>query len=207
MNHQMFDDEHRDYLMMLSAPDYENLASPQECHTYINDGTPFSGLDEAAGETSGYLDMRAAKEIFSPRPDSDEKFDEKFSFKKAKSKDEINATGMELQPMLSNIDSPITPTSPDLPISFSNPSYQKGLNINDEDFKILTPEVKTSDNYVNMPQHKELLKNDRKCLAELVVPDLSKEDNSAGEENGPNYVNSHSRDWERVNGPIGWSAS
>lgn len=192
----MFGEDQKDYLMMLNSPDYENLASPPLPHDYVN-GMIVPDMDEAAGETSGYLCMKTPADIFSPRSCDDDNFFDFQSNKKQKSNEEF-ASGMELQPMLHSQNDSDTelPLTPPLPSSYLNPSYQKGLAVQKQQ---VVPEVKTLDNYVNMPHHKELMKSDKKCLAELVTPAVTKDNDTIADSNSRNYVNSNSRDWERPN--------
>lgn len=190
MNQQMFNEGHNDYLLMLNSPDYGNLASPQKPH-YVND-VRFSELNEE-GEASGYLCMKPSADIFSPRTEEEKKV---FDFDLNK-KDKLNgehATQFELLPILHTNDSD-SELSPTVPKSFSNPTYQKGLAINDG---INTNNiVKTSDNYINMPQQKVLMKNDKKPMSE-VNNSTKLNDNIINDDmNNRHYVNSQSRDWER----------
>ncbi|XP_063923158.1 vascular endothelial growth factor receptor 1-like isoform X3 [Zophobas morio] len=178
MNTQRLEEGHSDYLAMLSPPNFENLSSPRN---YVNDLAP-------SDDTSGYLSMNSAH-IFSPRADEDRVFSFDVSGKTNKRSEE--GTGNELIPMLriqsesdgdsSSCNSPVAPNS------FSNPSYhlppivERDQVISDKDI------VKSSDNYVNMPQNKTVLRDSN--------PFLSKVEKN-GKDN--NYVNSNSRDWESV---------
>lgn len=194
MNQQMFQ-EHSDYLIMLNSPDYGNLASPEKPN-YVND-IIVSEIDEA-GETSGYLSMKPASEIFSPRLQESPQI---FSFDLKNDKKKINgeaATGTELLPMLhTNIDLSDGEISPVESRSFSNPSYQKGLVVTDNKKDDI---VKTSDNYVNYPQQKMMIKD--KSIVELMNnTDVTKTDanNKLDDDfKNRNYVNNQSRDWERA---------
>lgn len=190
MNTQRLEEGKSDYLAMLSPPDFEQLSSP---HHYVNDDvrpdtipTSPASPDESNQnqnpiDTPGYLCMKPMQ-IFSPR-----QFDKNvFSFdldKKHKNSNGEVASGTELLPMLhlqndSDCDTPNTPKSPN---SFSNPSYHIPPKISEKDI------VKTADNYINMPQNKSAIKND-KTNTNL--------NSNANTDAANNYVNSSSRKWE-----------
>jgi FMS-like tyrosine kinase 1 len=173
MNTQWLEEGHSDYLAMVNPPNFENLSSPQ----YVNDLPPNEG-------TPGYLCMKSAN-IFSPRADDSRVFDFEVTGKGKKEKKPEGGTGNELVPMLPiNNDSDCDSSScnsPVVPNSFSNPSYH------------LPPIVEKnqvnsdSDNYVNMPQSKSVLKDTNPFVTKL-GKDLK----------DANYVNSNSRDWESI---------
>lgn len=174
MNTVRIKEGHSDYLAMCSPPDFENLSSP---HNYVNEFP----LSVSAGDPqpSGYLFMKPGS-IFSPREVTE---GDVFTFDDKTLKDSAKNTNPELLPMLNmnsdnECDSPNV-GSPTLPNSFSNPSYQLAPVISGNGGDIL----QSNDNYVNMPKNKSAIKNDKK--------DATKEEN--------NYVNSASRDWEKVN--------
>ncbi|XP_008191844.1 vascular endothelial growth factor receptor 1 isoform X1 [Tribolium castaneum] len=171
MNTQRLEDGHSDYLAMLSPPNFENLSTPQ----YVND-LPHSD------NTPGYMCMKSAN-IFSPRVDDARVFD--FDVNKTRS---VEGTRNELAPMLgvqseSDCESS-TCNSPVAPNSFSNPTYHLPPVVDEKgQIKFEKDIVKFSDNYVNMPQNKSVLKDNN--------PFSTKPKETA-------YVNSSSRDWESV---------
>lgn len=186
MNQQVLQDKNQDYLLMLQSPDYNNLCSPLP-PDYVND-VQFHECPESPGEASGYLSMKAPSEIFSPRSNGTV-FNFETDNKKYKPKD--NGTGVEIVPMLhSTSDCSDNELSPTFPTSFLNPSYQKGLKIDDRN------DIKSKDNYVNLSEEKMKLKNDKISLAELIKKDM-KDNFIDGDLVSKNYVNSQSRDWDR----------
>ncbi|KAF5286422.1 hypothetical protein FQR65_LT12603 [Abscondita terminalis] len=184
MNTQRLEDGQSDYLAMLTPPDFEHLSSP---HHYVNDDV-IPTNSPTVMDTPGYLCMKSSH-IFSPRENDATvfNFDLDNTNKKNKKSDGEIAVGTELLPMLhttneSDCESPHVTT----PISFSNPSYHMPPVIRektDEDI------VKTADNYVNMPQNKNAIKNE-KNLKDNVNTSTNKDVNT--------YVNNNSRDWESV---------
>ncbi|GLV35679.1 PDGF- and VEGF-receptor related [Carabus blaptoides fortunei] len=183
-----------DYLAMLSPPDYGNLSSPT--HNYVNGQlcTESPVADEAA-DSSGYLPM----DIFSPRS-NDSMFD--FEVHKKQKSNGEEALGTELLPMLhtntnTESDNELSPTTPTK--SFANPNYQTPPAIN----KPVEPKnesiLPTSDNYINMPQHKLAMKNETEPNTESFTNPsyVHMNKNAINENNDKNYVNNHSRDWER----------
>ncbi|CAH0548057.1 unnamed protein product [Brassicogethes aeneus] len=151
-------DTRSDYLAMVSPPDFGVLSSP------LSDDCPNSpDLDSL-----GYLSMRSA-DIFSPRIKDGQIFD----FADPQSRSTLNEKGsqFEMEPMMSPRD--------EVSDSFSNPSYH------------LPPKVgeiaRTADNYVNMPQNKHDMKNEKKDTDKDVAVEYKEM---------PNYVNDSSRDWE-----------
>lgn len=182
---------HSDYLAMLSPPDYGNLASPSG-HEYVN-GLQISEDPAAEASTSGYLPM----DIFSPKPVGNI-----FDFetqKKQKSHDEIGS-GTELLPILhSNVDSDGEVSSPTSPSNnFANPGYNM-LSVMEDNNKAIEPKkdiLPTSDNYINMPQQKKAL-SITDAFSNPNYVDINKK-NLDLSSNENNYVNSQSRDWERV---------
>lgn len=189
MNQQMFQ-EHSDYLLMLNSPDYNNLHSPLKPE-YVND-IQFHECPDSPGEASGYLTMKPSSVIFSPRADERTVFN--FDRRKP-NEDNAVALPPETLPMLyTNSDCSDNEMSPTFSKSFSNPSYQRGLTIANEKTDDI---VKTSDNYVNLPQQKMILNKEKKSLAELLSSDVK--DNPADTNSlSRNYVNNQSRDWERA---------
>ncbi|KAF5277866.1 hypothetical protein FQA39_LY06018 [Lamprigera yunnana] len=184
MNTQRLEAGQSDYLAMLSPPDFEHLSSPN--HYVNNDIRP--DVSPAPVETPGYLCMKSTN-IFSPRdnPETVFNFNIDNTKKHSKSSDSETALGTELLPMLhtqseSDCESPHVTT----PVSFSNPSYHIPpiiMERTDEDI------VKTADNYVNMPQNKSAIKNDKK-LKDSIDTSTNVDTNT--------YVNNSSRDWECV---------
>lgn len=133
MNTQRLQDGHSDYLAMLSPPDFETISSP---HSYVND-TP----DSIPDQPSGYLLMKPAT-IFSPRDLNDENV---FVFDHVKtSSDGVG----EIIPMLEK-DEELK--------SYANPSY----HVLSKSEKGHVDICKSKDNYVNMPQNKSAIKNER----------------------------------------------
>lgn len=142
MNTQRLQDGQSDYLAMLSPPDFEAISSP---HSYIND-MPESVPDQP----SGYLLMKPAS-IFSPR----ETEESVFVFDHLKTD---NREG-EIIPMLkqhNDSDSEIL----SVPKSFANPSYHMLPKPANGHIDIL----KSKDNYVNMPQNKSAMMNDKEHI-------------------------------------------
>lgn len=140
MNTQRLGDGHNDYLTMLSPPDFETISSP----TYVNQESFIYPLLE---QPAGYLCMKPG-EIFSPR----EANSEIFTFDNRNEED--STPGAELVPMLqvrTESDSGRTPSSPVVK-SYANPSY----GILPPDIKNCDSIYKTVDNYVNMPQNKNV---------------------------------------------------
>lgn len=171
MNTQRIQEGQSDYLAMISPPDFENLSSP---HNYVND-MPVNSLQSP--EASGYMFMKPAN-IFSPR----EADDNVFKFDINKPNNENDPTSPELLPMLqlqydSEVDSPTF-----IPKSFSNPSYSIPPTVTEPTKNNI---LKSTDNYVNMPQNKSAFKND------------VKKDKIVNSQDKP-YVNNSTIDWERV---------
>lgn len=155
MNTEWFKEGHSDYLDMVSPPDFENLSSPD----FITVGE------------SRYMFMKPAH-IFSPREVSNEVFT--FNQLNEKNlKDDPGTPIQELTPMLHAREESKVSETP----SFSNPCYNQ-LPLLSKNQEI----VKTTDNYVNMPQSKSNIKNEK-----LVEGDKEKF-----------YVNETSRDWEKI---------
>lgn len=169
MNTQRLETGQDDYLAMVSPPNFENLSSPQH---YVNE------IDEP----TGYMSMSPT--IFSPRAE-DEKV---FSFDSRKrNSDSIEENSPELAPMLENGRTPCT--SPD-PYSFSNPTYHLAPKvISDDCVKSDKDIVKSTDNYVNMPQSKTLVKEKNISHPVIKVDEDTKD---------VHYVNSSSRNWETI---------
>lgn len=170
MNTERIEQGHNDYLMMCSPPTFEDLSSP---HKYVNDlQIP---EDEDIPQTSGYLSMKPDDSIFSPRlPEEGQVFT--FNTKKPNERTDSD-TEPESIPMLeihreSGYESQ-TIHSPTL-TSFYNPSYHLPPKIKEGEEVV----IKSSDNYVNMPQNK--LKGEKEM------------------KNEHNYVNSNTRDWDRI---------
>ncbi|KAB0799991.1 hypothetical protein PPYR_07871 [Photinus pyralis] len=185
MNTQRIEAGHSDYLAMLSPPDFEHLSSP---HHYVNDDVHLNG-NIPGMDTPGYLCMKPSS-IFSPREQCDTvfNFDVDNSNRKHKNSDTELALGTELLPMLHTQNESDCELSPCVktPTSFSNPSYHMPpiiMEKTDEDI------VKTADNYVNMPQNKNAMKNE-KNLKECI--------SATNEKDANHYVNNNTRDWERV---------
>lgn len=132
MNTQRLQDGHNDYLAMLSPPDFEAMSSP---HSYINDMP-----DSIPDQPSGYLLMKPAN-IFSPRDMNDENV---FVF------DHVKTDGDEIIPMMER-------HSGETMKSFANPTYHVLGKTTNGHVDI----VKSKDNYVNMPQNKNVIKNER----------------------------------------------
>ncbi|XP_075972982.1 PDGF- and VEGF-receptor related isoform X3 [Anticarsia gemmatalis] len=94
---------HEDYLIMMNAPDYNNLVTPSP-HHYVNDISFFpttpTQLAEDKKDEDGYLKMNPASRqiIFSPRPENNT-FD--FDARKFNPRvSEASSCGSELTPML-----------------------------------------------------------------------------------------------------------
>ncbi|XP_045479289.1 vascular endothelial growth factor receptor 1-like isoform X2 [Harmonia axyridis] len=169
MNTQRLENGQDDYLAMVSPPNFENLSSPQH---YVNE----------LEQSSGYLSMKSPT-IFSPRPGEEHVFT--FEAKRRNSHDN-DENSPELAPMLENGRTPCT--SP-VPYSFANPSYHLPPNICDDSMRSDKDIVKSSDNYVNMPQNKSLVKEKTDGHPNIKVDEDTKD---------VHYVNSSSRDWETI---------
>ncbi|KAF2903028.1 hypothetical protein ILUMI_03160 [Ignelater luminosus] len=183
MNTQRLEEGQSDYLAMLSPPDFEHLSSP---HTYVNDEIQPNASPNSM-DTPGYLCMKSAH-IFSPRLDQENVFNFDVEANNKKHNGEA-VCGVELLPMLhtqneSDCDTP-NPfnQTPATPTSYSNPTYHIPPSIIE---RTDTDIVKTTDNYVNMPQNKSAIKSDKTVNNNLNNPSTN------------NYVNSSSRDWERM---------
>ncbi|CAH1110876.1 unnamed protein product [Psylliodes chrysocephalus] len=148
MNTKMLDKN--DYLAMLSPPTFEAVLSPHYVNGMV---TPQS--------SEGYMSMNSST-IFSPRIANDEVFDFTTASRRKLSSEDGN--GHELLPMLKDkndldISSPLAS-----PNAVSNPGYHLPPIIGtDEDNN--TEIVKSADNYVNMPQNKNLLKECKTILS------------------------------------------
>ncbi|CAH1956241.1 unnamed protein product [Acanthoscelides obtectus] len=164
MNTKMIEESSNDYLAMVSPPTFEAIATPN----YQNDM-----VTDQQFEDQGYMSMKP-NTIFSPRYDEGQVFD--FSPNNRKSLHSEEGGGHELLPMLhphqgeSDTDTPLQS-----PMAVSNPTYHQ--------LPLAGNIVKTADNYVNMLQNKQIIKDSKK--EDIEKPDAS-------------YVNSCSRDWEAV---------
>ncbi|CAB3236151.1 unnamed protein product [Arctia plantaginis] len=88
---------HEDYLIMMNAPDYNNLVTPSP-HHYVNEVRNFFPTTPTQLDEEGYLKMNPRPNVFSPRPE-DNKFD--FDVRKFNPKvSEASSCGSELTPML-----------------------------------------------------------------------------------------------------------
>lgn len=158
MNTQRLEEVKTDYLDMVRQPDCEEASSP---HFYVNDMTILNNKNAEGYTVMSPLHLNALKNA-----------DGVFNFE----------THPELRPMLSESE-PASPVglSEVTANSVANPSY--GLppsvvkSMDDTEREI----VKCSDNYVNMPESKNVLKNERNC--EKIV------------ENDKPYVNNEIADW------------
>lgn len=140
MNTQRLQDGYSDYLAMLSPPDFEAISSP---HSYVNNPP-----DTIPDQPTGYLLMKPAN-IFSPR----EIDGNVFVFDNVK----VDGSGAEIIPMLKRSNESDS-DGLNSPKSYANPSYHalpKTTNNSSVDI------VKSKDNYVNMPQNKSAIRNDR----------------------------------------------
>ncbi|KAF2903029.1 hypothetical protein ILUMI_03161 [Ignelater luminosus] len=183
MNTQRFEEGQSDYLAMLSPPDFEHLSSP---HTYVNDGVlPNASPDSV--DTPGYLCMKSTH-ILNPRREQENivNFDVDANNKKHNGE---AVCSVELLPMLhtqseSDCETPgLFNQTPETPTSYSNPSYHVPPSIIE---RTDTDVVKTSDNYVNMPQNKSATKSDKIVNNNFNNPSTN------------NYVNTSSADWEGI---------
>lgn len=193
MNVEQMDGQN-DYLAMLSPPDYGNLASPAP--QYVNDiivpASKSSPQEPNSAEATGYLRM----DIFSPKP-ADAVFD--FDLHKKQKMNDESATGIELMPMLngsSESDGELSPISATK--SFANPSYHKAPIVTQKEEEIPKNDtiISNSDNYVNMPKQKSSLKNNSTCFSNPNYIGVDKKNEKDEDKN--NYVNSQSRDWEKI---------
>lgn len=183
MNTQRLEEGQSDYLAMLSPPDFEHLSSP---HTYVNDEIKPNASPNPM-DTPGYLCMKSGL-IFSPRLQEENIFNFDVDANSKKHNGEAGC-GVELLPMLhsqNELDcetpNPFSQT-PATPNSYSNPTYHIPPSIIE---KSDTDIVKTTDNYVNMPQNKSAIKSEKTV------------NNNCNNPSTNNYVNSNSRDWERI---------
>ncbi|XP_065159920.1 vascular endothelial growth factor receptor 1 isoform X2 [Atheta coriaria] len=196
-----------EYLPMFAPPDFEHITAVPK---YINDPSPPPShrININPGNTSAYLEMKSPMP-FSPRPEGYQT--NAFVFDKGN-----RDSGVELQPMLSpkasNQYSDRSPTSPevDLTNSISNPMYHK-FNFEDQQYQ----NIGAPDNYINMSEKKKVEQNRVKSqipTGEACSPKVPLAFNSV--EGMPNslpniydkqnnteevpYVNSSTRDWDRV---------
>lgn len=141
MNTQRLENGQNDYLAMLSPPDFENISTP---HGYVND-PQFAPPDQP----EGYLCMKPAANIFSPREANENVFT--FDVANRKQKDSTASEEVvngELIPMLHKQESDCENFSAE---SYANPSYHV-LSKNAPEAK--NNILKSADNYVNMPINK-----------------------------------------------------
>ncbi|KAK9873019.1 hypothetical protein WA026_020752 [Henosepilachna vigintioctopunctata] len=163
--------EGNDYLAMVSSPNFENLSSPQH---YMNE----------MPQSPEYMSMKSPS-IFSPRIKDEQVFTFDNKKKKSHSSEENSP---ELAPMLDGGRTPVC-TSPTTPYSFANPTYHLPPDVCNESLKIVEDIVKSVDNYVNMPQNKNLAKEKTKSNPHVKVDEDTKD---------VHYVNSSSRNWEGI---------
>ncbi|XP_056648328.1 vascular endothelial growth factor receptor 1-like isoform X1 [Diorhabda sublineata] len=178
MNTKMLEGQN-DYLSMLSPPSSEVIMSPQ----YVNDKKTPSPLPE-----DGYMSMKP-NTIFSPRLSDDGVFDFNVTNRKNLSSD--TGKGLEMLPMLGATSEADGETPVSSPIAVSNPSYQIPptiiVNKNNDETEI----VKSSDNYVNMPQNKIVIKG--KTMQD------SKVNSKCENKNGiHHYVNENGQEWRSI---------
>lgn len=168
MNTQRREEVQTDYLDMMRPPDCDEIQSP---HYYVND------MDTILNNKNqeGYMVMSPVNVGNGLKQNGNV-----FNF-------DVNP---ELRPMLSStvIESePPTPAlSPNYPDnSVFNPSYGIAPNIEHANESNSDHIVKCADNYVNMPQNKNVLRNDKiseKTFENMEMP----------------YINSNTRDWDRI---------
>ncbi|KAJ8976163.1 hypothetical protein NQ317_002051 [Molorchus minor] len=149
MNCHRLEAGENDYLAMMSPPTFEALSSPH----YMNE----HALQNYSCE-SGYMSMKP--DVFSPRLEEDKVFD--FSVANRKHLNSEHRGVPELLPMLRLSESSESDTSLQAPVSpnsFSNPSYHIPPRITEEDETTnKTNIIKSTDNYVNIPQNKNVMK-------------------------------------------------
>ncbi|XP_022910201.1 vascular endothelial growth factor receptor 1 isoform X2 [Onthophagus taurus] len=167
MNTKLFEDIQSDYLKMASPTDFQSLSTPQYVNYDSGISSPIPGQP--------YLLMKPGH-IFSPRTLKD---GEVFTFDDINKKRQNEKECLEMTPMLNlrdldNLSKPNSPEPEEIP-SFSNPSYNK--------MPLITDDIKTKDNYVNMPQNKN------------INSFVNVDEKNKNQEH--HYVNSVSRDWER----------
>ncbi|KAG5886437.1 hypothetical protein JTB14_035727 [Gonioctena quinquepunctata] len=168
MNTKRKEEGKSDYLAMLSPPTFEALSSP----LYVNDMVTQQSADE------GYMSMQPST-IFSPRVTDGSVFD--FNINNRKHLDPEEGNGQELLPMLHVRTESDCETPLQSPNSISNPSYHLPPVILEESTNQDTEIVKTPDNYINMMQNKNKIKEKEKCV-----------------KNDATYVNADSRNWEII---------
>ncbi|XP_072392204.1 vascular endothelial growth factor receptor 1-like isoform X2 [Diabrotica undecimpunctata] len=182
MNTKMLEGQN-DYLSMLSPPTFDVIVSPH----YVNDI-----MTQQPAPDEGYMSMKP-NTIFSPRITEDEVFN--FTISNRKNLTSEGGKGQELLPMLhviseTDTETPLnSPTSPSDPNSISNPMYHLPPTILNDCTNGQTEIVKSADNYVSMPQSKNLIK-DRSCQENKPAIDEKKESHR--------YVNDGLQDWTSI---------
>ncbi|CAH1182641.1 unnamed protein product [Phyllotreta striolata] len=149
-----------DYLSMLSPPSYEAVLSPH----YVN------GMVTPQSVEEGYMSMNSSA-IFSPRLSNEEVFD--FASSGNRRLTSEYGSGHELLPMLQGKADGDAATPAASPNAVSNPSYHippaiEGGAVEETGAEI----VKSADNYVNMPQNKNLLKDSKLALSDCKKSDV-----------------------------------
>ncbi|XP_072392187.1 vascular endothelial growth factor receptor 1-like [Diabrotica undecimpunctata] len=154
-----------DYLSMMSCPTFDVIASPH----YVNNIMP-----QKQSSDEGYLSMKP-NTIFSPRITEDDVFS--FATSNSKNLTSEEDQGQELLPMINVISETDTDNSPIIPLdpnSISNPMYHLPPTILNDGTNGQTEIAKSADNYVNMPQNKNLMK-DRSAQDSKPLMDKKKE--------------------------------
>lgn len=168
MNTQRREELQTDYLDMMRPPDCEDMQSP---HYYVND------MDTILNNKNqeGYMVMSPAN------LNTENQNGNVFNF-------DVNP---ELRPMLSVSVTDSEPPTPALSPNYGdnsifNPSYGIAPKIeHNNDNNDSDQIVKCADNYVNMPQNKNVLRNEK-------ISDKKQENIELP------YINSNTRDWERI---------
>ncbi|XP_050509269.1 vascular endothelial growth factor receptor 1 isoform X2 [Diabrotica virgifera virgifera] len=182
MNTKMLEGQ-SDYLSMLSPPTFDVIVSPH----YVNDI-----MTQQPAPDEGYMSMKP-NTIFSPRITEDEVFN--FTPSNRKNLTSEGGKAQELLPMLhviseADTETPLnSPTRPSDPNSISNPMYHLPPTILNDCTNGQTEIVKSADNYVSMPQSKNLIK-DRSAQENKPAMDEKKESHR--------YVNDGLQDWTSI---------
>ncbi|PNF14062.1 hypothetical protein B7P43_G03563 [Cryptotermes secundus] len=226
MNTQWMQGLQNDYLSMMNSPSYGNMVSPtldDSDHEYVNSPPHTEGTLLDGGDISGYLHMKSpgSEVIFSPK----RKEGNVFNFsphlqqqRRQRNTETEKAQGMEQKPMLSSSrngsESDVEPdhlsdsnrgsdfssqkegdelknrrqngsNSSEIP-SFSNPCYQS-----------IIPITLSSDNYINMPQQKKSMYDNKRS------PTESQNENEDGNISNPSLMSTteHEQDLSHKTSP------